>query len=187
MPNHLLSFIGIHLKVNHDASQARTENTILSQSIGTFPFCRCDDRFSIFKRSLLLRFSLCSFSLLQKVFVKDESFGEYVCNAFNELGNWTRIIDLRKGTKPAQPTHIVTKGNNSDSFVFDIGAPPQDPDAGLMSIIGFRLQVLPKKAHGKNESVWMNARVIDRDFTDGEEPETYVFFHSFTFRLSFQA
>lgn len=95
-------------------------------------------------------------------------FGDYICEAKNNLGTLKRTITLINGTKPAAPLHITLRGVNSNTFDLDVGAKrsgTQDP----MNVNGYRFELLSKEEHSNNGGKWVNARVVMKDFTDGNE------------------
>lgn len=95
-------------------------------------------------------------------------FGEYVCEATNSLGTLKRTITLIEGTKPSAPPHITLRGVNSNTFDLDVGA--QKPASGdVMAIHGYRFEIVSTEDHRNNGGKWMNARVVVKDFTDGNK------------------
>lgn len=93
-------------------------------------------------------------------------FGEYICEANNSLGTLRRIITLLNGTKPPAPAYLRLHGVNSRTFDLDIGAQKVgDPDP--MDIVGYRFEILSKDDYRNNGGKWLNARVIQKGFTDG--------------------
>lgn len=74
---------------------------------------------------------------------------------------------LINGTKPNAPPHITLRGVNSNTFDLDVGAKktigPSDP----MDINGYRFELLSTEEYRNNGGKWTNARVVLKDFTDG--------------------
>lgn len=87
------------------------------------------------------------------------------------MGTLKRTITLLNGTKPAPPPHIVLRGINSNTFDLDVGA-KRSKTANPMNIIGYRFELLSKEDHRNNGGKWINAHVIIKEFTDGENNKT---------------
>lgn len=99
-------------------------------------------------------------------------FGDYVCEANNTLGTLRRTITLINGTKPPAPPHITLRGVNSKTFDLDVGAQKTgayDP----MDVIAYRFEIVSKEEHRNNGGKWTNARIVQKDFTDGRSLYTY--------------
>lgn len=93
-------------------------------------------------------------------------FGDYLCEAKNQIGILKRNILLINGTKPNAPSHIILRGVNSNTFDLDVGAKRTgSPDP--MDIIGYRFEFVSTEEHLNNGKNWSNARVVLKDFTDG--------------------
>lgn len=93
-------------------------------------------------------------------------FGEYVCEAKNDLGTLKRTITLLNGTKPAPPPHITVHGHASNTFDLDIGAKKTGkPDP--MDITGYRFELQSKEDNRNNGGKWVNPRVVVKGFADG--------------------
>lgn len=90
-----------------------------------------------------------------------------VCEANNSLGLLRRTISLKEGKKPPPPSDITLRGMNSNTFDLDVGAKKNGPD-DPMGLIGYRFEILQKEKNQSSGGKWMNARVVLKDFTDGE-------------------
>lgn len=55
---------------------------------------------------------------------------------------------------------------NSNTFDLDVGAKKIGPD-DPMDIIGYRFELLQKEQNQSSPGNWMNARVVLKDFTEG--------------------
>lgn len=93
-------------------------------------------------------------------------FGEYVCEAKNELGTLKRTITLMNGTKPAPPPHITVHGHASNTFDLDIGA-KKTGKSDPMEITGYRFELQTKEDNRNNGGKWVNPRIVDKGFADG--------------------
>lgn len=103
-------------------------------------------------------------------------FGDYVCEAKNELGTLKRTISLMNGTKPPAPPHITLRGIASNTFDLDIGAKKTGkPDP--MDIIGYRFELQTKQDIRNNGGKWINPRVIVKDFADGNLDFNFFMFY----------
>ncbi|XP_031634905.1 neural cell adhesion molecule 2-like [Contarinia nasturtii] len=104
-------------------------------------------------------------STLRILLSDGDQFGAYVCESSNSLGTLKRDIVLVNGTKPNPPPYITLRGVNSNTFDLDVGAKKiGEPDE--MDVIGYRFEIISKEEH-QNESKWLNARVVKKDFTEG--------------------
>lgn len=93
-------------------------------------------------------------------------FGNYECEATNELGTLKRTIDLVNGTRPARPAQIVLRGVNSNTFDLDVGA-KRPNKVSIMDVNEYRFEIIPKEEFEFNRGKWTTARVVNKDFTDG--------------------
>lgn len=122
---------------------------------------------SFLDRCILITFCIVS-PHIQLHLNSSKLFGEYVCEAKNELGTLKRTITLMNGTKPPAPSHIALRGIASNSFDLDVGA-KKSGKADPMDIIAYRFELHTVDDIRASGGKWIHPRVVMKDFADGIE------------------
>lgn len=68
-------------------------------------------------------------------------YGQYGCEAENDRGHISRLIELKKGEKPEAPESIRVTATTVHTIQLEI---PSDRQSGYDEIIGYRVQFVKK-------------------------------------------
>lgn len=116
-------------------------------------------------------------SILQLPIQNMGVYGEYGCEARNNIGHIKRLIELKKGEKPDPPELINVRRMTVNTVSLEV---PSESQSGYDTIIGYRVQFV-KKLPGI-EYTWDSADYQDFKKSDGEytvqdllENTTYMF------------